>query len=100
MILKQEKERKLIKGSLSGMIPERIGKILVVIVKLRSKNKKSEYSNSGIWDELKFERENSKFTTSRTDKREARNRISHIIGNATYKGKKIVGKGRKNYRQR
>ena len=77
------------------MIPERIGKILVVIVRLPSKNKKSEYSNSGIWDELKFERENSKFTTSGMDKREARNRKSHIIGNVTYKGKKIIDKGRK-----
>ena len=31
MILEQERERKLEKGFSSGMIPERIGKILVVI---------------------------------------------------------------------
>ena len=31
MKLKQERERKLVKGFSSGVIPERIGKILVVI---------------------------------------------------------------------
>ena len=30
-ILKQRRERKLVNGFLSGIIPERIGKILVVI---------------------------------------------------------------------
>ena len=54
MILKQERERNLEKGFSSGMIPERIGKILVVI-------SFQESSNSSIWDELKFE--SSKYTT-------------------------------------
>ena len=46
--MKQEKERKLVKGFSSGTIPERIGKILVVI-------SFQESSNSGIWEELNFE---------------------------------------------
>ena len=54
MILKQKKERKLVKGFSSGMIPERIGKILVVISFQKS-------SNSSVWDELNFE--NSRYTT-------------------------------------
>ena len=54
MILKQGKERKLVKGFLSGTIPERTGKILVVI-------SFQESSNSSIWDELSFE--NSRYTT-------------------------------------
>ena len=53
-ILKQGKERKLVKGFSSGMIPERIGKFLVVI-------SFQESSNSSIWDELNFE--NSRYTT-------------------------------------
>ena len=55
MKLKQKKERKKVrKGFLSGMIPERIGKILVVI-------SFQESSDSSIWDELNFE--NSRYTT-------------------------------------
>ena len=53
-ILKQRKERKLVKGFSSGMIPERIGKILVLI-------SFQESSSSNIWDELNFE--NSRYTT-------------------------------------
>ena len=41
------------------MMPERIGKILVVIVK--SASKRSESSNSSIWDKLEFE--SSRFIT-------------------------------------
>ena len=52
--MKQERERKLVKGFSSGMIPEGIGKILVII-------SLQESSNSGIWDELNFE--NSRYTT-------------------------------------
>ena len=48
MILKQKKERKLVKGFSSGMIPERTGKILVV-------SSFQESSNSSVWDKLKFE---------------------------------------------
>ena len=48
-ILKQKKERKLVKGFLSGTIPERTGKILVDISFHKS-------SNSSIWDELNFEK--------------------------------------------
>ena len=44
----------MVKGFSSGMIPERIGKILVVI-------SFQESSNSSIWDELNFE--NSRYTT-------------------------------------
>ena len=54
MILKQKKERKLVKGFSSGTIPERTGKILVVI-------SFQESSNLSIWDELNFE--NSRYTT-------------------------------------
>ena len=54
MILKQKKERKLVKCFSSGTIPERTGKILVVI-------SYQESSNSSIWDELNFE--NSRYTT-------------------------------------
>ena len=53
--MKQEKARKLIKGSSSGKIPERIGRILVVMLSFQ------ESSNSSIWDELNFE--NNKYTT-------------------------------------
>ena len=38
MIVKQKKKRKLVKGSSSGMIPERIGGILVVISFKESSN--------------------------------------------------------------
>ena len=93
MILKQE--GKLVKGFSSGMIPERIGRILVVIVRLASKSKESEYSISSIWDELNFERENNKIIMSGMDKREIGNRKSHIIGNVTYKGQRIINKDRK-----
>ena len=54
MILKQKKERKLVTGFSSEMIPERTEKILVVI-------SFQELSNSSIWDELNFE--NSRYTT-------------------------------------
>ena len=54
MIVKQEKERKLVKGFSFGMIPERIGRILVAI-------SFQESSNSSIWDELNFE--NSRYIT-------------------------------------
>ena len=47
MILKQGKERKPVKGFSSGMIPERIGKFLVVI-------SFQESSNSSIQDEVNF----------------------------------------------
>ena len=77
------------------MIPERIGRILVVIVRLASKSKESEYSNSSMWDKLNFERENNKFIMSGTDKREIGKRRSHIIGNMTYKGQRIINKDRK-----
>ena len=40
-------------------------KVLVVTL-IASENRKSELSNSSIWDELKFE--SSKFITSGTDK--------------------------------
>ena len=53
-ILQQKKERKLVKGFSSGMIPERTEKILVVI-------SFQESSNSSILDELNFE--NSRYTT-------------------------------------
>ena len=54
VILKQKKERKLVKGFLSGTIPERTRRILVVI-------SFQESSNSSIWDELNYE--NSRHTT-------------------------------------
>ena len=54
MILKQKKERKLVKGFPSGTIPQRTGKILVVI-------SFQESSNSSFWDELNFEI--SRYTT-------------------------------------
>ena len=41
------------------MIPEKIGKILVVIVK--SASKRSELSNSSVWDKLELE--SSRFIT-------------------------------------
>ena len=59
-------------------------KILVVKF-IASENRKSESSNSSIWDKLKFE--SSKFITSGTDKR---NRIG-LEDNATNKDKKIIG---------
>ena len=93
MILKQE--GKLVKGFLSGMIPERIGRILVVIVRSASKSRESEYSNSSVWDKMNFERENNKFIMCGMDKREIGNRKSHIIGNMTYKGQRIINKNRK-----
>ena len=58
-ILKQKKERKLIKGFYSGTISERI---LVVISFQQS-------SNSSIWDELNFENGRQiagKFTKGKT----------------------------------
>ena len=54
MILKQKKERKLVKDFSSGTTPERIGKVLVVI-------SYQESSNSSIWDELNIE--DSRYTT-------------------------------------
>ena len=65
MILKQKKERKLVKGFSSGMLPERI---LVVISFQKS-------SNSSVWDELNFE--NSRWIAGKIQKRK----------NVTYKGK-------------
>ena len=50
----ETRKRKLVKGFSSGMIPERIGKFLVVI-------SFQESSNSSIWDELNFE--NNRYTT-------------------------------------
>ena len=50
-ILKQKEERKLVKGFLSGTIPERI----LVVISFQ------ESSNSNIWDELNFE--NDRHTT-------------------------------------
>ena len=88
MILEQKNERKLVKVFLSGMIPERIGKFLAVI-------SFQESSNSSIWDELNFK--NSRYTTV------SLSCLGWITGkltkgNVTYKGRKIVNKGRKNGR--
>ena len=62
-------------------------KILVVkfIVESASENRKSESSNSSIWDELKFV--SSTFITSGMEKR---NRI-RLGDNATNRDKKIIG---------
>ena len=60
-------------------------KILVVkfIAESASKNRKSESSNSSIWDELKFE--SSRCITSGMDKR---NRLEDTMTN---RDKKIIG---------
>ena len=44
---------------------------------------------------MNFERENNKAIMSGMNKREIGNRKSHIIGNATYKGQRIINKDRK-----
>ena len=89
MILKQERERKLVKGFLSGTTPEGIEKILIII-------SFQESSNSSIWDELNFE--NSRYTTVS---------ISHLgwiteknsqRENVTYKGRKISNINKRNGR--
>ena len=77
----QKQERRLEKGYSSGMIPERIGKILVVI-------NFQESSNSSIWDELNFE--NSRYTTVSLSHLGQKTEEFSQKGNMTYKGRKIT----------
>ena len=66
---------------------------------MESASKKSESLNSGIWDKLKFENLGKRIVDLSHLGWIKGNRKSHKRGNMTYKGKKIVSKGRKDGRK-